>query len=149
MTARELQDDLVEDLRHAFPTRRYKDPSGEYVPLNVFSQQLPKREHGSDEDPFPYIIVRLDSGDIASQTDAHKVDVILVVGIFDDDLDNQGHKRVLEVMEGIQARYEEEPVLNGKYRMEDPFSWALQDEESYPYYYGAAQMTWSARATRR
>ena len=121
MTARELRADLVEDISEAFKERRYKDPTGEFVQLNVFPQRLPKREHGSDEDPFPYVIVRLDSGDIASQTDPHKIDVILVVGLFDDDTENQG----------------------------DPFSWALQDEESYPYFYGAAHMTWSAYATRR
>ena len=80
MTARELRADLVEDIREAFKERRYKDPNGEFVQLNVFPQRLPKREHGSDEDPFPYVIVRLDSGGIASQTDPHKIDVILVVG---------------------------------------------------------------------
>ena len=116
MTARELRADLVEDIREAFKDRLYKDPTGEFVQLNVFPQRLPKREHGSDEDPFPYVIVRLDSGGIASQTDPHN---------------------------------EAQPVLNGKYRREDPFSWALQDEESYPYFYGAAHMTWSTYATRR
>ena len=149
MTARELRADLVEDISEAFKERRYKNPTGEFVQLNVFPQRLPKREHGNDEDPFPYVIVRLDSGDIASQTDPHKIDVILVVGLFDDDLENQGDERVLEILEEIQSRYEAQPVLNGKFRREDPFSWALQDEESYPYFYGAAHMTWSTYATRR
>ena len=114
MTARELRADLVEDIREAFKERRYKDPTGEFVQLNVFPQRLPKREHGND-----------------------------------DDLENQGDERVLEILEEIQSRYEAQPVLNGKFRREDPFSWALQDEESYPYFYGAAHMTWSAYATRR
>ena len=149
MTARELQKDLAADLLRIFKDRRYLNPDGERVQLQTFEQNLPKREHGDDEDPFPYIIVRLDSGGVNSQLEAHKIEVILVIGVFDDSLENKGHEAVLEILEVIQEHYEGQPGLNGKFRMEDPFTWALQDEESYPYYYGAAQMTWSASAPRR
>ena len=149
MTARELQHDLAADLLRIFKDRRYLNPRGERAHLQVFKQNLPKREHGDDEDPFPYIIVRLDTGGVDTQIDPHRIQVILVIGIYDDDLENNGHEAVLEILEVIQEHYEALPVLNGKFRMEDPFFWALQDEESYPYFYGAAQMTWSASAPRR
>ena len=32
------------------------------------------------------------------------------------------------------------PVLNGKYTIQYPITWALQEEESYPYYFGGMGM---------
>ena len=41
---------------------------------------------------------------------------------------------------------------NGSYFMNDeqhPFDWALQDEESFPYFFGAASMTFATAAIRK
>lgn len=107
------------------------------------------RQNEDADDPFPYIIVRIDSGGISSQTDPHKVAVILLVGAYDDSPENQGHRIVLEVLEKIQHHYEETPLLSGQFVFQDPFNWALQDEESYPYFFGAANLTFDLPATRR
>lgn len=149
MNAILLQDALVSDLNKLFQNRRYKTPDGQTAAVSVFAQNLPKRESEEDEDPFPYIVARLDSGDIESQTDAYKVAVILLVGVYDDDKSNQGHKTVLEIMEVIQRHYEEIPLLDGRYVFTDPFHWALQDEESYPYFFGGVQISFNAPAPRR
>ena len=149
MNARLFQDALVADIENLFKNRLYKDPDGKAAPVSVFAQNLPKRESEDDEDPFPYIIVRLLDGDIENQTAAHKVNVILLVGIFDDDLANQGHRQVLEMLELMQLRFEEEPLLADHYTINDPFEWALQDEESYPYFFGAAKANFNLPAPRR
>lgn len=148
MNARELQSDLAKDLEKLFAGKLYKAPTGENAGISVFEQHLPKRLDDESEDPFPYIIVRLDSGGIDTQTDPHKVAVLLLVGIFDDSIKNEGHKAVMEIIEKIQNHYEAEPVLAGQFRRTDPFNWALQDEESYPYFFGAANLTWALPATR-
>ena len=149
MNARLFQDALVADMEELFKDRLYKTPGGETAPVSVFAQNLPKRKSEDDEDPFPYIIVRLAEGDIENQTAAHKINVILLVGIFDDDLANQGHRQVLEMLELIQLRFEETPLLAKYYTINDPFEWALQDEESYPYFFGAAKMNFNLPAPRR
>ncbi len=149
MTARFLQDALVAALAELFKERVYKTPGGDTAPVSVFAQNLPKRKSEEDDDPFPYIIVRLSEGGITTQTDPHKVEVVLLVGIFDDDLSNQGHRAVLEILETIQHHFEEVPLLDGQFVFVDPFEWALQDEESYPYFFGAAKMAFNLPATRR
>lgn len=149
MNARLLQDAMVADLSELFKDRRYKAPDGRDVSLSVFAQNLPKRQSEDDDDPFPYIIVRIDSGNIETQTDPHKVAVILLIGNYDDSPENQGHRAVLEIMELIQQHYEEMPLLAEKFIFTDPFNWALQDEESYPYYFGAANLTFKLPAPRR
>ena len=149
MNARLLQDALVTDLTELFKDRRYETPAGGAAALSVFPQNLPKRESEDDNDPFPYIIARIDSGGIESQTDPHKVAILLLIGIYDDAAANQGHRAVLEILEVIQQHYEETPLLDGQFAFIDPFNWALQDEESYPYFFGAANLTFTLPAPRR
>lgn len=147
MTARELQQGVIEDLRELFKHDLYKTPSGKEEPLHLFSQFLPKLQNEDDDDPFSYIIVRVDSGGIDTPTDPHKVALILVIGIYDDSEKNQGHATVLEIIERIQQHYEETPALK-EFSFTDPFGWALQDEQSWPYYYGAVNLTFNAPAPR-
>lgn len=149
MNARILQDALVADLKELFKNRRWETPAGGTAALSVFPQNLPKRESEDDDDPFPYIIARIDSGAIESQTNPHKVAVLLLVGVYDDDAANQGHRGVLEILEVIQQHYEETPLLDGQFVFTDPFNWALQDEESYPYFFGAANLNFELPAPRR
>lgn len=149
MNARELQNAIRDDLMTLFQNIRYKTPDGKTAAPSVFKQNLPMRQDEEADDPFPYIIVRLDSGGIVTQTDPHKVAVILLFGAYDDDPSNQGHEAILEMMEKIQTHYEETPLLAGQFVFTDPFNWALQDEESYPYFFGAANLAFNAAATRR
>lgn len=164
MTARELQTALVEDLKELFKDSYFQTPYQKMAPLGVFRQRLPKRDAQSEEDPFPYIIVRLDHGGLEGRTSAHKVSVLLVIGVFDDalletkeppptegwDTRNFGPEAVLEIIERIQAHYEKHPSLEGgAFYFDGPFNWALQDEDSYPYYYGACEMEFTLAAPRR
>lgn len=147
MTARELQKSVVEDLKKLFEHDLYKTPHDTMEPLHFFPQFLPKRRSEDDDDPFSYVIVRVDSGGIDAPTDPHKIALLLVIGIYDDSEQNNGHEAVLEIIERIQQHYEETPVL-GAFSFTDPFGWALQDEESWPYYYGAVNVTFNAPAPR-
>lgn len=151
MNARILQDALVADLMELFKDRRYKKPDGSSSAPSVFSQALPKQQTDAETeiDPFPYIIVRIDSGGIEKQTDPYKVSLLLLLGAFDDDPNNQGHRTILEMIELIQQHYEEHPDLAGKFVFTDPFDWALQDEDSHPYFFGGIEITFNVPAPRR
>ena len=147
MTARELQKDVIEDLRELFKHTLYQTPDGGQAALNFFEQFLPQLESDDDDDPYPYLIVRVDSGGIATQTDPHKIALLLVIGIYDDKEITHGHEAVLEIIERIQRHYEETPALK-EFVFTDPFEWALQDELHWPYYFGAVNVTFDAPAPR-
>lgn len=177
MTVRDLQKALAADLDELFKGDFFKTPEvapeaewPDWIKENsmpapdyrlhrmaapkVYQQFLPLEETKSGtitsnaESLFPYIIVRADKGGIESPTDAHKADIILLIGIFDDDPRNNGHEAVLEIIERIQMHYQEKPLLAGRFVFADPFEWALQDEESYPYYFGACQLHFKLPAPR-
>ena len=107
----------------------------------------PPQDPETDDDPFPYLIVRLDRGGIAGPDAPHRISVIVLIGIFDDDPRNQGHIAVMEIIERIQQHYQETPAL-GAFSVADEFNWALQDEESYPYYFGVCSFAFDAPPPR-
>lgn len=155
MTARELQAAMVDDLAALFEDLQLRAPADndqEYTMahISVYAQELPYLyTTDEEEDPFPYIIVRLESGGIASPTEPHKVNITLIVGVFDNNMESSGHTSVLTIIERIQQHYQEIPALGAfVYDVQSPFDWALQDEPSFPYYFGACRFTFNAYAPR-
>lgn len=149
MTATMLQEELVKEMRNIFKDDLFKDSLGKYVKLNIYEQQLPIQEDEDAPDPMPYIIVRIETGSTKSGTDPQEVLVTMLFGYFDDDPQNNGHKGVLGMIQKVHERFEKQPMLANQFMFQDPFDWALQDEESFPYFFGAASMTFKTAAIRK
>lgn len=149
MTATMLQEELVKELGNIFKDDLLKDSLGKYVKLNIYEQQLPIREGEDAPDPIPYIIVRIETGSTKSGIDPQEVLVTMLFGYFDDSPENNGHKGVLGMIQKVHERFEKQPMLANQFMFQDPFDWALQDEESFPYFFGAASMTFKTAAIRK
>lgn len=153
MTATILQEELVKEIGVIFTGNLFKDSMGKDATINVYEQNLPIREDEDAPDPVPYVIVRVETGTVKSGVDPQEVFVTLLIGYFDDSPKNQGHKGVLGIIQRIQERFMKEPMLAGQFMFQNdeqhPFDWALQDEESFPYFFGAASMTFKTAAIRK
>ena len=149
MNARELQDAVCKDLEQLFRGDSFQTAEGGGVTgkIRAFKQNLPRIEAENEETLFPFIIVRVDSGKIASPTEAHRIRLLLWAGVCDDSPENNGHLGVLEILERIQQHYQESPAL-GPAVVADPFEWALQDEESFPFFYGGCYVDFDLPAPR-
>lgn len=145
-----LQDELAEEMKRLFADDQFKTPAGEMTSINVYTQSLPIPESDDDDDPAPYIIVRIVKGDDSGEADSnHAVKILLIIGIFDDDLAAQGHRTVLHIINKIYRRFKADPNLNNKYVYDGPFLWEIQDDAYYPYYFGAVQGSFNIPAIRR
>ena len=168
MIATFLQDDLAADLAEIFRHFRLKNPQGETVGLNIFKQSLPiptakdipdtvtdeELEEGTynaeaEEDPYPYIIVRVEQGTIDKIDQEQAVIVNLIIGVIDRDYNNQGHKDILNIIQKIYERFAKNAILAAKYECVMPITWALQDEESFPYFFGGMALTFETIPIRR
>lgn len=146
-----LQDELVEEIRKLLKDFLYKKPgTQERVSMNVFPQNIPVNETDEDEDPMPYIIVRLNGGKDAGTRDSnHTIKLVIIIGIWDDALNAQGHRDVLNIIHKIYERFQTNPNLNGKAVHSGEFDWALQEDGYYPYYFGACSLDFHIAAIRR
>ena len=157
MTAYQLQKDLCTEVELVLKDMLLPDPAGNLVNVKAYSQNLPKREQNitignlmeEDEaddgkDPYPFCVVRLDTGSLKPAHEVQKVKTVLVFGIFDDSLENKGHEALLNIFERVTERFIREPLLNDRYRLneEEGIDWAVNDEDWYPYYVGAMELTW-------
>lgn len=171
MVATYLQDELIEELKRIFNHFRLKNPNGELSQINIYSQDLPIPkpanppdgdldpelvEEGlglsditNDEDPYPYIIVRVNDGEITAIDGDQKVGVFLILGVTDPNLDNQGHKDVLNMIQKIYERFAKNAILANQYELVMPINWALQDEASYPYFIGGMTLNFITHPIRR
>lgn len=150
MTPQTLQDELVLELKRLFKNYRYKAPSGERVPINVYAQSIPINNTDDEDDPIPYIIVRLNSGkDEGNRDSFNTVKLVIIIGVFDDASDAQGHRDVLNIIHKIYERFQTNPNLNNKAVCGGEFNWALQEDNYYPYSFGACSLNFNIAAIRR
>ncbi len=171
MVATFLQDDLVKELRKIFEDFPLKSPKGGLSKVSVFSQYLPVPkpsmppledldpvlvEEGlaasnvaAEPQPCPYIIVRVEDGKIDTIEGDQTIEVYLLIGVYDDDLNNQGYKDVLNIIQKIYERFSKNPILSRMYECVMPIEWAMQEEESYPYYVGGMSLNFITCPIRR
>ncbi len=150
MTPLELQDELVGEMSRILDGYTYKTPEGERISINVFAQNIPMNETDDEDDPVPYIIVRLNSGEDDGTRDSfNTVSIVVIVGIWDDALDAQGHRDVMNIIQKIYQRFHENPDLNQKAAYAGGFKWAIQNDAYYPYCFGACHMKFQIAAIRR
>lgn len=150
MTPLELQDELVEEFKKLFEDYTHKTPAGDRIPLNVYSQHIPINETDEEEDPVPYIIVRLSTGDDDGTRDSNnRVNIVIIVGIFDDGLEAQGHRDIMNIIQKIYDRFHRNPNLNNKAAYTGEFHWAAQEDNYYPFYFGACSISFYIAAIRR
>lgn len=129
------------------------DKESDYVkrrPLRIFAQDVPINETDDDFDPAPYIIVRAKSGDDDGTADGvNTVQIILIIAIWDDNNDSQGYRDVLDIIQKIYIRFHKEPMLNNQFMYAGNFHWALQEDNYWPYFFGACTLNFNIPSIRR
>lgn len=151
MTPLELQDMLVEEFKALFRDWLYKNPKGgERIPLQIFAQHIPINETDDEDVPIPYVIVRLSQGDDDGTRDSQNtVKLVCIAGIWDDDLEAQGHRDILNIIQKIYERFQKNPNLKNRAVYTGEFHWAAQEDNYYPFYFGACQISFHIAAIRR
>lgn len=145
MTRKDLQDALVKETKELLKDVWAKNSLGEDVQTQVFPQRLPVMTEDEDDETklFPYAIVRLGDAKTARDEDTWHVTVDWLLGVYDDERKGQGHLYILTMIERITDRFIAEPLLDHRYRAEQDMETVLQDEDTYPFYFGGVEITFS------
>lgn len=142
MTPEILQNALKKELQTLFSDIEFRDENDKKVKMKFFKQTFPRKESDDDTEPFPWCIIQLGENAV---TDVgylnQKQDILLLFGIYYDKADCQYQHVLFTLFERVKKRFLTNPLLDGcfsalpmmKSRMED-------DEETYPYYFGAMSL---------
>lgn len=146
MTFKNLQDDLIAEVEDLLKDIRTKNTDEkEVVGVKGYAHGLPITQ--SDEDDpaqyFPYFIVRFDLGKTADDDDCWHVATNIIFGVHETALEN-GHEHILVMIQRVVDRFAWDPGLAGKYRADQDIQWAVQEDDTYPFYFGAVAIKFSA-----
>lgn len=143
MTALELQKDLATEVENILKDVITKDVDGnQRSGVTAYRQFLPKvTEDDEDETKFfPYAIIRLSEGTTPDDFTAWQVPTDILLGVYDDDPKMDGGDHIMVMIQRIIDRFSQEALLARKYRCESKMDWAVQDEDTYPYYFGGVRL---------
>lgn len=153
MTAPELEDALVDFIARNTGELRYRSNNetkekvapavyAAFIPRNVVGEVIP-----GEITTYPAIIVRAKSGVQASTYE--RVTVEIIIGVYDDELDQQGSRDALQLVTRIAQRIREQQIVGEKFSVRMPLNWQINkraasgptgDYNSYPYYFAEMQV---------
>lgn len=143
MTPLELYDDLVTEVENILRDVVTKNTVGEsVVGVKGYKYRLPLIT-ADDEDEsqfFPYFIVRLSEGKTEDDDSPWLITADILLGVCENDKDVPGHEHIMVMIQRITDHFAAEPLLNHKFRAEQNMEWAVQDEDTYPFYFGGVEI---------
>ncbi len=144
------QDALIEMLEEIFRGQLYNGQEGR-KPLKIFKQDLPVPEDtdadvDTDQALAPYLVVRMTGGEIKDDKSPQTVEFSIVICTYDRGKNREGYQDVANIKEDIMQRVSQVPYFGGAFTILKPIAWALQTDDSYPYYYGACALICTAPA---
>lgn len=143
MTAEEFQRELIGEVERILQNVQTKNTAGEMVTgVKGYEQMLPiVMDDEEDESQFfPYFIVKINEGKTEDDDKPWIVTADILLGCYDDSKNANGHRSILNMIQRICDRFAREPLMNRKFRAEPDMEWALQDEDTYPFYFGGIRI---------
>ena len=150
-TPLQLQKDLATEIENITKDMIFDTPVGKKQKLKGYIQRLPKifddtGEEEEEYDPYPFALIRIDKGTVNNEN--NNVTVNIVIGIYDNSNDNQGHIAIMNIIDRFEERFLQKPTLN-EFSINEEMSFALDDESSSPYYLGAIITSWKVPKLNR
>lgn len=162
MTINELQGALIREIEMLSKDMGLVNKRGETVPLKGYPQAIPVfplyqnvplmaegMEDGcfpEEPDLFPYFIVRVDSVEYQKkredETYSNQAHVLVAFAVYDEDQGMNGYFSLNALMERVVMRFQKDPVL-GAYFCERRMNTAYQEDDTFPQFFGALEMTWN------
>jgi hypothetical protein len=144
------QDALVEMLKELFQGKKFSGQEGRKT-LTVYKQDLPIPEDNdvdadTDASNSPYIVVQMTGGGIREDDRPQEVDFSLIICCYDEGKSREGYQDVTNIKEDIIQQICSTPYFGGAFTILKPIVWALQIDDTAPYYYGACTLTCTAPA---
>lgn len=135
----------LEEVLADFPLKTdYNNHDG----FKIFKHKLPEQltnefdysNGGNDNALFPFVVVKISDGQKESSHATQVNTVQLVIGVKNEGLEAQGDDDVLACIEAIWQSFNEDPLIEQRYNVLFPMSWALSEEEMHPFYYGGIEL---------
>lgn len=147
-TARMMQRALCEEMENLFADEKYSGQESRKH-LRLFQQKIPiptddDEDTDTNESFPPYILVMLDGGTIPNKDSPQIVSTTLVICCYDTETEREGYQDVINITERIIQHFSAKPFFGGAFTVlcetGKEITWAIQEDDTAPYYYGAVNL---------
>lgn len=147
-TPRLCQDALAEMLADLFKGKLFTGQDGKKE-LRIFKQDLPITEDSDDDADTekavaPYIVVEMTGGKVRSPIETQIIEFSLVICCYDASVERVGYQDVANIKEDIVQQICAAPYFGGCFTILNPIAWAMQKDDTMPYYYAAVSFDCTA-----
>lgn len=149
MTQKDLQDSIVSDLKTLFAHSRMKNSKGVEREIQIFPQYLPVLESEDDMPPEAYVEVVLMGGDIPTEQDKETIKVVMVICVYDKDVNRQGYRDALHIKNEIYRHFATRDIVCKKFQVLYPIRWEMGNGDTHPYYFAGVELSFEAPVIRK
>lgn len=154
VTTNNFLNQLKADMEDKLKNFDFKDKTGKKANIKGYVQALPvlntRASIGnvaeSDNTEVPFFVVRLSDSKIGNGRNILNIYVLLA--LFDDDKNQKGYETLINCLDEIVFRYQQFNVL-GAYTCDDEMEIMLQEDDSFPQFYGGITMQWWTKSAER
>lgn len=113
-----------------------------YIPRDMVGGIIP-----GDITVYPAIIVSAQQGAQAAPDEGETVTVNILIGCFDDGLDQQGYRDCCNLLQRLKDRFREVDIIREQFPLRYPLTWKINPHyggaggtNSFPYFFGELQL---------
>ena len=147
MTAYYAQTELVNELKELFKGKKYTGQQGTRKELSIYAQNIPIQtddDYDADDPEMafsPYIVVELLSGELSGPKQNQVLDFSILICVYDDGTERAGYQDIQNIREDIIQHFTVYPDYASWYTTLYPIDWAVQRDDTHPYYYAAVRFS--------
>jgi len=123
--------------------------------FNIYRHKVPERLNdrvkvkGKEEtqnDVFPFCVVKIDSGQKQGNVSNEDIRANLFIGVKNEGHEGEGYDDVLSCIQRIWNELNAKPIVAKFFKIKYEVDWALNDDdaETHPFYYGVLRLTFES-----
>ncbi|WP_170840925.1 hypothetical protein [Salibacterium halotolerans] len=94
-------------------------------------------------------MTRVRYGEESSEDGHLKLQVFIVIAVYDESGNHQGHRDVLNIVQKVVNNLHHFRILNKTFERDFPLRWDYEDEDTFPVYFGTIETNWIMPETER
>lgn len=157
MTALNILDALKSRLENTLKDFPLKTSYNNHAPFKVFRHKIPERlnkkfdysKKDTHDDVYPFCVIKIDTGEKENNVSMEESVFNVVIGVKNEGHEGEGYDDVMACIQAIWNDFNEDPLLERKYKFNYPIKWAIDDGEeidTHPFYYGVIQLRFKAHS---
>lgn len=140
-----LQDEVLAHVALRNPAVESETDADAFIQPRFYIGALPpKRKHGRENEDFPFVVIRMSSGQDGQ--DYSEITTEIICGVYTAEDEAGGTNDVQNIIDRIRNDFLRRRILGGVFELQLPLTWSVGSDQDrmqpHPYYIGQITAKW-------